>query len=182
MKRLRPKYSDEELSQIYATPHDHTKWPDHIHRVEETIRLSNQWLDIPEAFGADLSCGDGEILRRLNVMYRIYGDYAPGYAYQGPIEKSLEDLSYVDVFVLCETLEHLNDPVGVLKKIRKKTDRLILSTPDTNGDDNPEHYWSWNRDDIGEMLEVVGFRPSRFHAIHYEELPDSYTYQLWLCN
>lgn len=182
MKRLRPKYSDEELAAIYATPHDHTRWPDHVHRVEETIRLSNDWLNVYEAFGADLSCGDGEILRRLNVMYRIYGDYAPGYAYQGPIEKTLEDLSYVDVFVLCETLEHLNDPVGVLKKIRKKTDRLILSTPDTLDDDNHEHYWSWTRDDIAEILVIAGFRPDRYHSIRHPFMKNCYTYQLWLTN
>lgn len=182
MKRLRPKYSDDELAQIYAKPHDHTKWPDHIHRVKETIRLANRWLDVPEAYGCDLSCGDGAILQGLNVMYRYFGDFAPGWTYQGPIEKTLDEISYMDVFVLCETLEHIDRPFDLLKRIRKKTDKLILSTPDTTEDDNPEHYWSWDREDIAEMLEMAGFRPDRYHNIHYDKIKDSYNYQLWLCN
>lgn len=180
MKRLRPVYSELELAGIYKTPHDHTKWPDHKYRVEKTIIYSNLWLTDDDVIGADLSCGDGAILNGLDVPNRIFGDFAPGYAYQGPIEETIKQIPPVDVFVCCETLEHIDDPLTLLEDIRAHTNKLILSTPEAEDDDNPEHYWCWNRSDIWLLLRKAGFDPIRFHEIKYAPMKtSSYTYQLW---
>lgn len=64
--QLRPFWSPEELSQVYSTPYDHTKWVDHRQRVARTIALGNQLCAEAYAQSAsDLSAGDGAILRGL---------------------------------------------------------------------------------------------------------------------
>src|SRR5678816_2585915 len=122
INRLRPKYSDDELAQLYQTPHEHSKFPDHVLRVGETIKLGERLLDQWDEVGADLSCGDGAILEALQLRVKIFGDFAEGsYDFCGPLDETIEKIPFVDVFVLCETIEHLDDPIGILKKIRNKT-------------------------------------------------------------
>lgn len=181
MKRLRPVYSPLELQSIYSKPHDHTKWPDHKYRVDKTIIYSNLWLTDYDLSGADLSCGDGAILKGLDIHVKYFGDFAAGYDYQGPIEETLDQLPPVDVFVCCETLEHIDDPQALLNRLRYKCKKLILSTPEAEEDDNLEHYWCWNRSDVWLLLRKAGFDPVLFHEIKYAPLKDSYNYQLWFC-
>jgi 2-polyprenyl-3-methyl-5-hydroxy-6-metoxy-1,4-benzoquinol methylase len=87
----------------------------------------------------------------------------------------------VDLFICSETLEHLDDPVEVLKQIRQKTKYLLLSTPHARFDDNNlEHYWAWDKDGIAELLAQADFEPIQFHLL---ELADDYyyDYQIWVC-
>lgn len=182
IKRLRPRYNAQELKDIYATPHQHSQFPDHVIRVNQTVELANRLVNSEDRIGADLSCGDGEVLSRTSgLVERIYGDYAPGYSITGPIEQTISQLPYVDIFFLCETIEHLDDPYGVLRLIRAKTRKLILSTPlnETN-DENPEHYWGWDREGMESILISTGFNP-----IFYEETElrsGWYQFQIWGCN
>src|SRR5678816_3418486 len=152
--RCREKYSDEELARIYASPHDHSQFPDHKLRVKKTFELANRYLTPEDVTAADLSCGNGAILRYLpHVQTRYYGDYAPGYQYHGPIEETIFQIPNVDVFILCETLEHLDDPDLVLRRIRMRAKKLILSCPLMRWwDENPEHYWAFDRKAIKGML------------------------------
>jgi hypothetical protein len=117
--RLRPRYSEKELKEIYMTPHDHILWADHVQRVESTIALS-AWF-YPISTVADLSCGDGYIVDSINAETKYKGDFASGYDFTGPIEQTLKLIPAVDLFILSETIEHVNDPDALLRKIRKKT-------------------------------------------------------------
>ena len=163
IKRLRPKYSDEQLAEIYKEPHDHSIFPDHILRVDATLELANELIDDSDVFGADLSCGNAYILDKLRLPVKYYGDYAPKYTYCGPIERTLYEIPGVDVFVFCETIEHLDDPLAVLKAIRVKAKKLVLSTPLTHGyDDNLEHYWSFDKEGILDLLQESGWTPELY--------------------
>lgn len=178
-QRTRPKYSDEELREIYARPHDHKNWHDHLIRVEATKQVA-RWMFKGHSV-ADLSCGNGEIAKSLNAKHTFLGDYAPGYEYTGPIDETISKLPIsVEMFICSETLEHLDDPDHTLMLIRESTDKLIISTPMDNwGDPNPEHYWAWSRNDVEVMLRLAGFEPEIFMAI---ELPNYlYNYQIWGC-
>lgn len=178
-QRTRPKYSDEELKEIYARPHDHKNWHDHLIRVEATKQVAKWMFDGHSA--ADLSCGNAEIAKSLNVKEKLYlGDFASGYEYYGPMEKTINEIPRVDLFICSETLEHLDDPDLVLRKIRQKTNKLLVSTPlDNWGDPNPEHYWAWSKSDVEVMLRLAGFIPEIYMAI---ELPNYlYNYQIWGC-
>lgn len=181
-KRLRPMPTDAELARLYAIPHDHRRWEDHMFRVDVTSALAGLLMK-PGGIVADLSCGNAVIAERLAITHgarTILGDYAPGYEHVGPIEQTIEQIDHVDLFICSETIEHLDDPDTVLKKIREKTDRLVLSTPDgEDNDHNPEHVWGWDSEAVATMLRDAGFQPGVHTTV--DPLAGLYTYQIWGC-
>lgn len=183
IKRLRPKWSDEELQKIYSKPHDHRMYGrGHTLRVEVT---QNILKDMARLVGvtsaADLSCGNGAILEVLNVK-KYLGDYAPKYQYQGPLEKTIHEIPNVDIYVCSETLEHLDDPEYALKLIREKSKSLILSTPIEQWDDtNAEHYWAYDREGVEELLTKAGWTPNVFLFLDTQVFREPYKYGIWGC-
>lgn len=179
--RLRPAYTDSELAGIYATPHQHSRWADHRVRVALTAQFTHL-IAGPVASAADLSCGDGTILKALNVGTKYFGDYAPGYPITGPLDGTIDQIPVVDLFVCCETLEHLDDPPLTLKKIRAKSRALVLSTPvDAFRDTNPEHYWAWSREGVEELLTAAGFTSQVYTAIDFRPAGAEYCFGVWFC-
>lgn len=177
--RLRPNWSDDELARIYATPHEHHHWEDHVIRVLKTLEIAKTIDGVKSA--ADLSAGDAFIINGLELDETYIGDFAPKYEFTGAIEQTIEQIPNVDLFICSETLEHVDNPVEVLKQIRTKTKHLLLSTPHAKFDDvNLEHYWAWDKDGIGELLAQAGFEPIQFHLL---ELANDYyyDYQIWVC-
>lgn len=182
--RLRPAYTPDELSGVYGSGvYDHTRWPDHIQRVEFTVEFVR---GIAAEFGcrsiADLSCGDGAVVFRSGLEEWHMGDMVPGphCGYHGPIEETIHRIPDVDLFVLSETLEHVDDPVSLLRDIRSKARTLVLSTPYGETDDgNPEHYWGWDLDGIEELLESAGWWPDRSVLFTPDTEQVYYTYQIW---
>jgi hypothetical protein len=178
--RLRPAYSEEELKKVYATPHAHSTWPDHRARVRATIALAQWFEDVRSV--ADLSAGDATIIDALDIHAKYIGDFAPRYEFTGPIEKTIDLIPKVDLFILSETIEHVDDPDLLLRKIREKTRFLVLSTP--NGEDNagnPEHYWGWNADDMKAMMVEAGFEPVIYSSLSFADPGLVYNYQIWGC-
>ena len=177
--RLRPAYSDDELAKIYATPHDHTKWEDHLVRVATTAQFARTCAG-KASRAADLSCGDGAVLDAIRATEKVYGDYAPGYPLTGPIEQTIDRISPVDVFVCCETLEHLDDPDLVLRKIRAKARGLVLSTPVGAFDDtNPEHYHAWSREAVEAMMVAAGFQLRVYMELDFRSCGGVYAFGVW---
>lgn len=179
--RLRPAHDDAELARIYAKPHDHTLWLDHKVRVHVTAAFARALSGhVPSA--ADLSCGDGAILNAIDADRRYLGDYAPGYPYVGRIEATITQIPKVQLFVCCETVEHLDDPDTVLKAIRGKTQNLVLSTPvDAFGDTNVEHYWAFDREAVEHMLRSAGFEPVVYNALDLRPAGGEYQFGIWWC-
>ena len=179
IQRLRPKWSDQELATMYATPHSHKQWQDHVLRVNRTLEIAQSIKGIKSV--ADLSAGDAFIINALGLSKTFIGDYAPRYEFTGAIEQTIEQIPNVDLFICSETLEHLDDPLYVLKHIRQKTKYLLLTTPHAKWDDvNQEHYWAWDKDGIAELLAEAGFETVSFELL---ELAQSYyyDYQIWVC-
>lgn len=177
--RLREAHTPEKLAELYAKPHDHSEWTDHLLRVDVTISVARWALGgLPSA--ADLSCGDGAVLRGLDAERRIFGDFAPGWDLTGPIELTIDDIAPVGAFVCCETLEHLDDPDAVLAKIRAKAKTLVLSTPVEAWDDkNEEHYWAWDRAAVEDMLGSVGFSPAVYVELDLRGVCQ-YAFGIWI--
>ena len=180
IKQLRPFYSPEELSRVYSEPYDSTKWPDHILRVQYTAQRLKA---MDPSSVADLSCGDGKIVQKSGVTCPVtLGDYNGDYFYKGPIEETIEQISPVDVFVLSETLEHVERPGELLSKIRSKADRLLLTTPyGEDNDVNPQHYWGWDLDGVADLLADVNWygRCELWQA--FPGAYNYYTFQVWEC-
>lgn len=191
MTRLRPAWTTAQLAEIYRQPHDHRRFGrGHNERVNETLRqtlLSYAGHPVPEANApvvVDLSCGNAFVARTFADRWPdaelVLGDYAPGYPLTGPIEETIWQAPYADIFICGETIEHLDDPVGVLSVIRAKADTLILSTPTDNwGDTNAEHYWSWSQDDVEELVTRVGFRIAEAAVVDSRTYGEAYRYAIW---
>jgi 2-polyprenyl-3-methyl-5-hydroxy-6-metoxy-1,4-benzoquinol methylase len=173
-----------ELARLYAQPHDHTRWTDHLYRVDVTLALAGVMLPRGGRV-ADLSCGNGYIAFRLAQTHGasvILGDFAPRYELTGPIEQTIEQIDRVDLFVCSETIEHLDDPDMVLARIREKTDQLILSTPDGETDTgNPEHVWGWDAEAVEKMLRDAGFTPNIHTTVDTRPSGAPYSFQIWAC-
>lgn len=169
-------------------------------RIKVTASFANAIIDRRHyRVGADLSCGDGVLLSSLNLVERHFGDLrldpvisegvthhqdgtvAVSCTYNGFIENMIDRLPFVDVFVLTETLEHLNWPEDVLAKIAGKTNSLILSTPLAAwGDKNPEHYWAWDREWVENMAEESGFRGvEAFAGLDCRSDGEGYLFGIW---
>ena len=186
IKRLRPAYTPGELSSVYSGRYDHTRWADHIQRVAFTIGFVREVMtELDCRTVADLSCGDGAIGFGTGVSgdHLFLGDlvHNPKYEFSGPIEETIDQIPHVDLFILSETLEHVDDPGALLAKIRTKASTLVLSTPDGEVDTgNPEHYWGWDRDGIELLLEESGWWPDR-SVLFTPDVPQAYyTYQIWM--
>lgn len=183
-KRLRPMPTDDELARLYAAPHDHRRWEDHLYRVDVTSAVAALMMRRGGVV-ADLSCGNAVIADRLlesrQARRAVLGDYAPGYDHTGPIEQTIDQIGHVDLFICSETIEHLDDPDAVLARIRQKTDRLVLSTPD--GEENaanPEHVWGWDAEAVEEMLLTAGFVPKVHTTVDTRPI-GGYCFQIWGC-
>lgn len=179
--RLRPAHDADTLARIYAKPHNHTKWLDHKVRVAVTAQFAHTLAGHVDT-AADLSCGDGTILSSLDVGTRYFGDFAPGYPLTGPIDDTIVEIPTVDLFINCETLEHLDDPDKTLGLIRGKTRNLVLSTPvDAFGDTNQEHYWAWSRAGVEEMLSAARFQVLAYTEIDCRPGGGEYSFGVWFC-
>lgn len=180
-KRLRPAHSQAELQQLYRTPHDHRRWPDHRLRVGVTTQVARWMAGDRAASAADLSCGNGAVLEEVPARRKYFGDFAPGYEFHGPIEKTLTELPHdVDLFICSETLEHVDDPDAVLAGIRGRARQLVLSTPvDAWDDANAEHYWAWSREDIEQMLTAAGWNLHVYTAVDFRPMGLPYCFGIW---
>lgn len=180
-KQLRPFYTPEQLAQVYGHTYNHMIWPDHIERVNKTTELLDTFAFATNARTvADLSCGDGAVVNNSRWPWelKIMGDYTT----TGPIEEALTHIQHVDMFVLSETLEHVENPDSLLRAIRVVADHLLLTTPHGEiTDENPEHYWGWDRAGIQEMLDQAGWTPIAGELFTPTSV-DYYTFQMWMCS
>lgn len=191
IRRLRPLPSPVELAAMYPSPHDHRRYGlDHTERVSCTIALAKATLGpwFRDTIG-DLSAGNGAIAFALALDDSVLhlGDVAGNVKgasvdYLGPIEQTLLSLPHVDLFICSETIEHLDSPFEVLGEIRRRADRLLLSTPvGCWGDGNPEHLWAWSRHGVESLL-----RESGWHDVAYDEYDGtvhseaSYHFGMWV--
>lgn len=184
IKQIRPFYTQEQLKEIYVEPHNHDLYGRGHHiRVELTKALAIELASYVEAkTGADLSCGNGSILSAVPLDEYILGDYAPGYEFSGPLEKNLNKIPDVDIYVCSETLEHLTSPRDVLFALRKKARSLVLTTPIGKWDDPfPEHYWAWDRKGVESMLTEAQWLIVTYVEFDQTVLNDDYVIGMWCC-
>lgn len=203
--RLRDSRTPEQELELYARTYPdgyrHDVWPDHVERVAASVEMISRYAGrITTA--ADLSCGDAAILCQVPGIREMWlGDMngtprsdpagadtgaAVYLVPPGPLPDSLADLPEpVDLFVLSETLEHIDDPDALLRDLASCATYLFLSTPleESANSGNAEHYWSWGQADIHDMLLSAGWSPLEFRSLTPRStvhMDDAYTYQLWM--
>lgn len=162
-------------------PHDHRRYGrGHGERVDKLIEMAHELPDIKTI--GDLSCGNAAIALSFPGAQLTLGDFAAGYEVHGKIEDTINTIEPVDLFILTETLEHLDDPGAVLHDIRSKTKLLLVSTPvDCWEDTNPEHYWAWSREGVEELFVDAGFTVLAYEIVDSTAYGEPYCYGLWSC-
>ena len=168
-ERVRPRWTAEQMVDIYKGPHDaRVLYPGQQLRVETVIDVARRLVTEPDTV-ADLACGNGEQALSVGAKKVILGDFAPGYEIQGPIEKTIEQIQRVDLFICAETFEHLWDPARVMRQIKTKTKAMVCTVPVTPEEgQNGEHYWSFDREGFEAMLNEAGW-----DVVIYEEVDAS---------
>lgn len=180
--QLRQFYTLPELHYTYRHTYDSQRWSAHVERTIKTAQVLDAFAREQQSTSiADLSSGDGAIVGLSDHPWtcKVLGDFVS----TGPIERTLLDtsLGHFDMFLLSETLEHLEDPDSVLAQIGVIADNLVLTTPYGETDTgNPEHYWGWDSDGVLEMLEGAGWTP-RSLELWTPIDDDYYTFQIWTC-
>lgn len=185
IRRLRDAPTTETLDVWYQQPHDHRIYGRGHHlRVEITkVMLADLAALKTARSAADLSAGNADIILSYPFARTVIGDYAPGWPITGPCEKTLEDLIPVDVYISCETLEHLDDPAAHLALARTKARSMLLSTPvgvhggltDTNG----QHLWQWDREGVEGLLTAAGWVVRSYAEVDTTVFGEAYVYGTW---
>jgi 2-polyprenyl-3-methyl-5-hydroxy-6-metoxy-1,4-benzoquinol methylase len=185
----------------YQVKRDNFTWADHVLRVQMTGALIS-WFR-PDTI-LDPACGDGTIVAAAHRVRPITGAYLtdismPNFYHVGTtmrpylpeqtdcackaIEDTLSEDRYFDVVVLTEILEHVEDPVNILRMARERAKVVVASSPlfadDRTLDRNPEHLWQFDAVGYEEMLKEGGWDPITFVPISFTEPAFEYTFQLW---
>jgi hypothetical protein len=145
------------------------------------------WADVPQWLCAhhaekrrgwlDIGFGAGGLLSAVaDSGWEAFGIEARGVTIDALKESGLKHINVIekpegryDVISLCDVLEHVEQPIEMLKAIRPHTDLLYVSLPVTDstiweamGDDNPywneiEHYHNFSKYSLSEALRLSGF-------------------------
>lgn len=185
----------------YQVRRDNYEWGDHILRINVTAALIS-WFT-PDTV-LDPACGDGTIVASAHRIRPITAAHLtdismPNFYHVGttmrpylPTQMScgckdlmdtLYENRYFDLVVLTEILEHVEDPVAVLRLARERAKHLVASSPlfadDRIMDTNPEHLWQFDAVGYEEMLKEGGWNPLTFIPISFTDPGYPYTFQLW---
>jgi len=185
----------------YQVRRDNYVWPDHVLRVQLTAALISWFL--PETI-LDPACGDGTIVAAANRVRPIVGAHMadismPNFYHVGTtmrpflpenltcshssIEETLNEGKFFDLVVLTEILEHVEDPVAILRMARKCAKYVVASSPifvdNTRIDENPEHLWQFDAPGYSEMLVEGGWDPITFIPVTLMPPQFIYDFQIW---
>lgn len=200
LRDARPEGEAAFYAERYPAGYQHDCWPDHVERVKASADLIEKYRSRIRS-AADLSCGDGALLNMISrhLTRAVLGDLngvpvSAAVSCRAPVLEtvggvllpdSLAHLEPVDLFILSETLEHVDDPDELLLRIGDVARYLFVSTPVEEHEEagNPEHYWSWGTGDVYDMLVDAGWEPLERQILVPQStlsIPHAYHYQLWL--
>jgi SAM-dependent methyltransferase len=213
--RLRDAHPDEAAFYTgrYPTGYHHGHWPDHVERIKATADFAAPWVrHFPITSVADLSCGDGALVRSLvgrfpTRPWRTYvGDLNPlssmvmrdedgvllngtHTTVPGALPDSLDTFRWnnqVDLYVCSETLEHLDDPDLLLSKARTRAKYLLLTTPDGETpapDGGGNLEHYWGWDtEAISVMLHVSGWKVTDHVVFTPSSADVYRFQMWFCH
>ena len=133
----------------------------------------------------DVGCGTGEFLLELRVRgWQVVGQEVSDFASRIAIEAGLDvrtctldrcgfEAESFDLVTLWDVVEHLHDPLAVLREVRRilrPSGLLVLSTPDLESPDSrlftdwwhgleiPRHLVLFGPETIGQALQYAGFQ------------------------
>ena len=185
----------------YQVERSNYAWQDHVLRTQVTGALIS-WFD-PDTI-IDPACGDGSIVAAAHkvrpIVAAVMADISrPNFYVIGTgmrpflpstltvecqsIEETLAVDRYFDMIVLTEILEHVEDPVLILRMARARAAVLVASSPliPDNGriDDNPEHLWQFDSVGYRDLLVSGGWDPVSLVPVSFFVEQFGYDFQIW---
>lgn len=127
---------------------NHLEEAGHKDRLHYCADLINSLVSArPELSVVDYGAGSGGLISLINTENKIGYDFTPANVefakkkgrnveYRDFVNNPLEEPG--DVVVITECLEHLDDPIGFLESVQKKSQFLVMSMP--VGETNQAHY------------------------------------------
>ena len=136
----------------------------------------------------DIGCGPGYLMKEAkNIGFDVYGvevgkkasdiakkEFGDNNIYNGTLETSHFEKNYFDIIVMSDLLEHVKNPVEILKKSRELLNNttnsyIILTTPNTNSFTcktmkskwshyNIEHIHYFNKKSMETLANNTGFK------------------------
>lgn len=145
----------------------------------------------PGAVVLDFGCGEGSLfaaLREAGFTGAFYGvelnasfaEYASRYG-NAKVSNSIRSPEPVDLLVINHVLEHLDDPVGALRELRKlikPSGNLYIDVPDAEeysriNDLHIAHIYHFTERTLGSLVELAGFTLSYMKKHHPPHHPRS---------
>ena len=168
---------------------DHLHQEGHRERLEAAASVINSTIE--DLFDSDsvvtitdYGCGNGGISDLLLDGYYVGYDicranvehgrtFGRNVLFEDFTTKTKEEMPFSDIVIMCEVLEHMQDPHGFLEKLN--CGFLIASVPNGETPDNhPEyHVWGWDNEGFARMLYGAGFS----FAVHCS---NTHGAQIWL--
>ena len=191
---LNPRPAEDEIDDLY--PPDYGSHQvvrsrlGRLQRIDVGYGMSKRARFVERHLGTrgyalDVGCGTGEFLLELRARgWRVVGQEISDYAAQVAGEAGLDvrtsrldrcgfESQSFDLVTLWDVVEHLHDPLSVLREIRrilKPSGLLVLSTPDIDSPDSrifagwwhgleiPRHLVLFGPETIAQALECAGFQ------------------------
>lgn len=168
------KLTADELSSFYREEYHQSSV--YTHSLSEDTKAAKKRLiayDFPQGSRIlDVGCGNGAFVIEakkagLDAWATELSDSPlPFYAYRGELEALNFPTDHFDAITLHDVLEHVVDPVSLLKEVRrilKQGGKLFLDLPDYYGLEGKkhwkeiEHLWYWDADQMKSLLLSIGF-------------------------
>ncbi len=196
--QMRPRDDDETLARTYAALQDRTYDAEDAQRTY-TARSHLDFVNQHRPHGRllDIGCATGTFARAAQADgWHVTGidasswyieqaqERCPGATFvAGKIEEAQFELQGFDAITLWDTLEHLPDPVGIVRRIGKwlkPGGMLLLNVP--NADSGVarilrrrwvlllrEHLWYYSPQTIARLLDQTGFAcvETRSNRVHF---------------
>lgn len=143
-----------------------------------------------ESILVEFGSGGGYLLRELDAKEKIgieINDTARENARKMGIKsvKNISDIpdNYADIIISTSVLEHVEDPLGTIRELRKKLKeggKAVFHVPNEGGvveykrSDVDNHFYSWNCLQIGNLFKAAGYF---VHSVqnNYSAWPEHFT-------
>lgn len=172
MIRLHPERTlDDQVDYHLAdgrAPIFEEQQPGRIRRCRAMLDVASASLDYPLTIW-EPGCGAADISGPKSFLHTVYGcdvtDEAERIvALRFPMmhfmKLRLEEIEPqpCDVLVLCELLEHIEDPVGLVERWAPLAKRVLIGHPlaPPGTDPEPGHIWSYEMEDFNDWFRIGG--------------------------
>jgi SAM-dependent methyltransferase len=159
-------------SSIYSSVIDRFKFENEVRPTDKLI---------------DFGCGGGYMLSALQAAEKIgveVNEVAADAARKSgltivPALEEVED-DWADVIISHHALEHVDDPLAVIRLMRAKVKpggKIVIVTPDESfkmryRENDPNfHLFTWSPSNLGNLLKRAGFVGIRSDAVHHRWPP-----------